>query len=64
MPTLEIPLISKKYPNKRSYRLGVVADVQQYVFNDENLTQEFFADAPSSVIKLSNTQEFFFETKY
>lgn len=45
-PTLGLPLLSKK------------EEIEQYVFNSNTLTREFFKDIPSPIIKLSNTQKF------
>ena len=56
---LGLPLISKKeLPNCVIYTLGNIEEVEQYVFNNNTLTREFFEDIPKSIIKLSNTQQF------
>ena len=56
---LGLPLISKKeLPNCVIYTLGDLEEVEQYVFNSNTLTREFFEDIPKSIIKLSNTQQF------
>lgn len=56
---LGLPLISKKeLPNCVIYTLGNIEEVEQYVFNSNTLTREFFEDIPKSMIKLSNTQQF------
>ena len=38
--------------------LGKIEEIEQYVFNTNTLTREFFKDIPSPIIKLSNTQQF------
>ena len=59
VPTLGLPLISKKeFPDYIIYQLGHIEEVEQYVFNSQTLTREFFEDIPSPIIKLSNTQQF------
>ena len=56
---LGLPLISKKeLPNCVIYTLGDLEEVEQYVFNSNTLTREFFEDIPNPIIKLSNTQQF------
>ncbi|WP_155966104.1 FtsK/SpoIIIE domain-containing protein [Streptococcus ruminantium] len=56
---LGFPLLSKKaFPNRVIYELGNVLEVEQYIFNSQTLTREFFEDIPSPIIKLSNTQQF------
>ena len=56
---LGLPLISKnELPNCVIYTLGNIEEVEQYVFNSNTLTRDFFADIPKSIIKLSNTQQF------
>ena len=59
VPTLGLPLISKKeFPDYIIYQLGHIEEVEQYVFNSQTLTREFFEDIPNPIIKLSNTQQF------
>ncbi|HEM5037485.1 FtsK/SpoIIIE domain-containing protein [Streptococcus suis] len=56
---LGFPLLSKKeFPNRVIYELGNVLEVEQYIFNSQTLTREFFKDIHSPIIKLSNTQQF------
>ena len=58
-PTLGLSLISKKEEiDKIVYVLGEIEKIEQYVFNSNTLTREFFEDIPKSMIKLSNTQQF------
>ena len=58
-PTLGLSLISKKEEiDKIVYVLGEIEEIEQYVFNSNTLTREFFKDIPSPIIKLSNTQQF------
>ena len=58
-PTLGLSLISKKEEiDKIVYVLGEIEEIEQYVFNSNTLTREFFEDIPKSIIKLSNTQQF------
>ena len=58
-PTLGLSLISKKEDiDKIVYVLGEIEKIEQYVFNSNTLTREFFEDIPKSMIKLSNTQQF------
>ncbi len=58
-PTLGLPLLSKKEEiDKIVYVLGQKEEIEQYVFNSNTLTREFFKDIPSPIIKLSNTQKF------
>lgn len=58
-PTLGLSLLSKKEEiDKIVYVLGQKEEIEQYVFNSNTLTREFFKDIPSSIIKLSNTQKF------
>ena len=58
-PTLGLHLISKKEEiDKIVYVLGEIEKIEQYVFNSNTLTREFFEDIPSPIIKLSNTQQF------
>ena len=58
-PTLGLSLLSKKEDiNKIVYVLGEIEKIEQYVFNSNTLTREFFEDIPKSMIKLSNTQQF------
>lgn len=59
IPTLGLPLISKQeFPNYVIYKLGHIEEIEQYVFNSDTLTKEFFEDIPSPIIKISNTQQF------
>lgn len=59
IPTLGLPLISKQeFPNYVIYILGHIEEIEQYVFNSDTLTKEFFEDIPSPIIKISNTQQF------
>lgn len=59
VPTLGLPLISKQeFPDYIIYKLGHIEEIEQYVFNSHTLTREFFKDIPSSIIQLSNTQQF------
>lgn len=59
IPTLGFPLISKQeFPNYVIYKLGHIEEIEQYVFNSDTLTKEFFEDIPSPIIKISNTQQF------
>lgn len=56
---LGIPLISKKeLPDCVIYKLGYIEEVEQYVFNSNTLTRDFFEDIPNPIIKLTNTQQF------
>ncbi|EDK65012.1 hypothetical protein CGSSp14BS69_06797 [Streptococcus pneumoniae SP14-BS69] len=58
-PTLGLSLLSKKEEiDKIVYVLGKIEEIEQYVFNTNTLTREFFKDIPSPIIKLSNTQQF------
>ena len=58
-PTLGLSLLSKKEEiDKIVYVLGEIEEIEQYVFNSNTLTREFFKDIPSPIIKLSNTQQF------
>ena len=58
-PTLGLSLLSKKEEiDKIVYVLGEIEKIEQYVFNSNTLTREFFEDIPKSMIKLSNTQQF------
>ncbi|WP_173254954.1 FtsK/SpoIIIE domain-containing protein [Streptococcus sp. 5346] len=58
-PTLGVSLIYKKEEiDKIVYVLGEIEEIEQYVFNSNTLTREFFEDIPSPIIKLSNTQQF------
>ncbi len=58
-PTLGLSLLSKKEEiDKIVYVLGHIEEIEQYVFNSQTLTREFFEDIPSSIIQLSNTQQF------
>lgn len=58
-PTLGLSLLSKKEEiDKIVYVLGQIEEIEQYVFNSNTLTREFFEDIPSPIIKLSNTQQF------
>ncbi|HGK1724017.1 TPA: FtsK/SpoIIIE domain-containing protein [Streptococcus pneumoniae] len=58
-PTLGLSLLSKKEDiDKIVYVLGEIEKIEQYVFNSNTLTREFFEDIPKSMIKLSNTQQF------
>lgn len=58
-PTLGLFLLSKKEEiDKIVYVLGQIEEIEQYVFNSNTLTREFFEDIPSPIIKLSNTQQF------
>ena len=58
-PTLGLSLLSKKEEiDKIVYVLGEIEEIEQYVFNSQTLTREFFEDIPSSIIQLSNTQQF------
>ncbi|HHK6555134.1 TPA: cell division protein FtsK [Streptococcus pneumoniae] len=58
-PTLGLSLLSKKEEiDKIVYVLGQKEEIEQYVFNSNTLTREFFKDVPSPIIKLSNTQKF------
>lgn len=58
-PTLGLSLIYKKEEiDKIVYVLGEIEKIEQYVFNSNTLTREFFEDIPSPIIKLSNTQQF------
>ncbi len=58
-PTLGLSLLSKKEEiDKIVYVLGHVEEIEQYVFNSQTLTREFFEGIPSPIIKLSNNQQF------
>lgn len=58
-PTLGLSLISKKEEiDKTIYVLGHIEEIEQYLFNSQTLTREFFKGIPSPIIKLSNTQQF------
>ncbi len=58
-PTLGLSLLSKKEDiDKIVYVLGEIEKIEQYVFNSNTLTREFYEDIPKSMIKLSNTQQF------
>ena len=58
-PTLGLSLLSKKEEiDKIVYVLGQIEEIEQYVFNTNTLTREFFKDIPSPIIKLSNNQKF------
>lgn len=58
-PTLGLSLLSKKEEiDKIVYVLGQIEEIEQYIFNSNTLTREFFEDIPSPIIKLSNTQQF------
>lgn len=58
-PTLGLSLLSKKEEiDKIVYVLGHIEEIEQYVFNSQTLTREFFEDIPSPIIKLSNNQQF------
>lgn len=58
-PTLGLSLISKKEEiDKIVYVLGEIEKIEQYVFNSNTLTREFFEDISNPIIKLTNTQHF------
>lgn len=58
-PTLGLSLISKKEEiDKIVYVLGEIEEIEQYVFNSNTLTREFFEDISNPIIKLTNTQHF------
>ena len=59
IPTLGLPLISKQEaPDYIIYTLGYIEEINQYVFNSETLTRDFFEGIPTPIVKLSNTQQF------
>ncbi|WP_029186900.1 FtsK/SpoIIIE domain-containing protein [Streptococcus suis] len=58
IPTLGLPLISKQEaPDYIIYTLGI-EEINQYVFNSQTLTRDFFEGIPTPIVKLSNTQQF------
>lgn len=58
-PTLGLSLISKEEKiDKIVYVLGKIEEIEQYVFNSNTLTREFFKDVSNPIIKLTNTQYF------
>lgn len=59
IPTLGLPLISKQEaPDYIIYSLGYIEEINQYVFNSQTLTRDFFEGIPTPIVKLSNTQQF------
>ncbi|MCO4685947.1 FtsK protein [Streptococcus infantarius subsp. infantarius] len=58
VPTLGLPLLSKyEFPDHVIYKLGM-EEIEQYIFNSQTLTRDFFEDIPTPIVKLSNTQQF------
>lgn len=56
--TLGLPLLSKyEFPDHVIYKLGM-EEIEQYIFNSQTLTRDFFEDIPTPIVKLSNTQQF------
>ncbi|NQM62569.1 cell division protein FtsK [Streptococcus suis] len=59
VPTLGLPLLSKyEFPDHVIYKLGKIEEIEQYIFNSQTLTRDFFEDIPTPIVKLSNTQQF------
>ncbi|HEM3992068.1 TPA: cell division protein FtsK [Streptococcus suis] len=59
VPTLGLPLLSKyEFPDHVIYKLGKMEEIEQYIFNSQTLTRDFFEDIPTPIVKLSNTQQF------